>query len=80
MKHGHNFPLFTSNTKTLVKYFITQGETTALVIPIPSLTPLPTSYEMPSSEVINIDDLTPIEPEEIPSLDFFFGKKIKVIV
>jgi hypothetical protein len=80
MKHGHTFPQMTSNTETHVKDVTTQGESTALAIPIPSLTPLATSSGIPGSEVVNVDDLTPIEPEEMPSSDFFFSKKRKAIV
>jgi hypothetical protein len=61
MKHGHTFPQLFSNTETPVKDVTIQGESTALAIPIPSLTPLATSSDLPSSKVINIDDLTPIE-------------------
>jgi hypothetical protein len=32
------------------------------------------------SEVINIDDLTPIEPEDMPSSNLFFNKKRKAII
>jgi hypothetical protein len=80
MKHGHSFPQLLTNTKTPVKYITNQGESTALSIPIPSLTPLATSSDLPCSEVINIDDLTPIEPEEMPSSYFFFNKKRKAII
>jgi hypothetical protein len=55
MKHGHNFPLSLSNTETPVKDTTNQGESTALISPIPSLTPLETSFDLPCSEVINID-------------------------
>jgi hypothetical protein len=48
--------------------------------PIFSLTPLQSSHGNPSSEVIFIDDLTPISFEEMPPLDFFFSKKRKAIV
>jgi hypothetical protein len=80
MKHGHNFPLLLSNTETPVKDVTNQGESTALISPIPSLTPLATSFDLPCSEVINIDDLTPIEPEDMPSSDLFFNKKRKAII
>jgi hypothetical protein len=80
MKHGHAFPQLFSNTETPVKDVTIQGESTALAIPIPSLTPLATSSDLPGSEVINIDDMTPIEPEEMPSSDFFFNKKRKAII
>jgi hypothetical protein len=80
MKHGHNFPLSLSNTETPVKDVTNQGESTAFISPIPSLTPLATSFDLPCSEVINIDDLTPIEPEDMPSSYFFFNKKRKAII
>jgi hypothetical protein len=80
MKHGHNFPLSISNTETPVKDTTNQGESTALITPIPSLTPLETCFDLPCSEVINIDDLKPIEPEDMPSSDLFFNKKRKAII
>jgi hypothetical protein len=80
MKHGHVFPQITSNTETPLKYISTQGESTALTSPIPSLTPLASSFEIHGSEVVNVEDMTPIEPEEMPSSDFFFNKKRKSIV
>jgi hypothetical protein len=46
MKHGHTFPQLNSNTETHVKDVITQGESTALAISIPSLTPLETNSDM----------------------------------
>jgi hypothetical protein len=68
--------------KTFVGYELvtTQGESTTLAIPIPSLTPLATSSEIPGLERVNVDYLTPIELEEMTSLDFFFTKKRKAIV
>jgi hypothetical protein len=39
LKHGHNFPLSILNTETPVKDNSNQGESTALITPIPSLTP-----------------------------------------
>jgi hypothetical protein len=48
--------------------------------PIASLTPLQSSFRIPSSEVIFIGDLTPISPEEMPPSDFFFSKKRRAIV
>jgi hypothetical protein len=66
MKHGNNFPLSLSNTEIPMKDVTNQGESTALISPIPYLTPLLTSSDLPCSEVINIDDLTPIEPKDMP--------------
>jgi hypothetical protein len=80
MKHGHTFPLSFPNTETPVKDATNPEGSTALSSPIPSLTPLATSSELPGSEVINIDDLTPIQPEEIPSSNLFFNKKRKAII
>jgi hypothetical protein len=53
---------------------------TTIISPIPSLTPLQTSFGTPSSELIHVDDLTPILPEEMPPSSFFFNKKQKSIV
>jgi hypothetical protein len=80
MRHGHTFPQLLKNIETPVKEITNQGESTALTIPIPSLTPLATSSNLPCSEVIIIDDLIPIEPKEIPSSYFFFKKKMKSII
>jgi len=80
MKHGHNFPLLLSNIETLVKDVTNQGESVALISPIPYLTPLETSYDFLCSEVINIDGVTPIEPEDMPSSNLFFNKKRKAII
>jgi hypothetical protein len=80
MKHGHNFPLLLSKSETHMKDVRNQWGSTALISPIPSLTPLATSYDLPCSKVINIDDLTPIEPKDMPSSDLFFNKKRKVII
>jgi hypothetical protein len=44
MKHEHNFPLLFSNTETPMKDVTNQGESIALTSPIPSLTPLATSF------------------------------------
>jgi hypothetical protein len=80
MKKGHTFPLSLPNTETPVKDTTNQEGSTALTSPIPSLTPLATSSELPGSEVINIDDLTPIKPEDMPSSNLFFNKKRKAII
>jgi hypothetical protein len=80
MKHGHIFPQMTSNTENPINDVTAQGESTALASPIPSLTPLATSFGIRGSEVVNVEYFTPIEPEEMPSSDFFFNKKRKVIV
>jgi hypothetical protein len=80
MKNGHTFPHLTSNTETPIKDVTTQGESTTLAISIPYLTSLATSYGITDSEVVNVDDLTLIGPEEMPSSYFFFNKKRKDIV
>jgi len=80
MKHGHVFHQITSNTETTLKYINIQGESNTLTSPIPSLTPLASSIEIHGTEVVNVEDMTTIEPEEMPSLEFFFNKKWKDIV
>lgn len=57
-----------------------QQPSTEIGNPIISLTPLQSSFGNPSSEVIFIDDLTPISAEEMPPSDFFFSKKRRAIV
>jgi hypothetical protein len=63
------------NTETLVKDTTNQGGSIALISPIPSLTPLATSFDLPCSEVINIDELTPIESKDIPFIRFIFQQE-----
>jgi hypothetical protein len=60
----------------------TTGETqsTELGSPIASLTPLQSTFGTPHLEVIYASDLTPISREEIPSSDYFFSKKRRVVV
>jgi hypothetical protein len=48
--------------------------------PISSLTPLQSNFGTPHLEVIYVSDLTPISREDIPSSDYFFSKKRKVVV
>jgi hypothetical protein len=80
MKHGHVFPQISSNTKTPLKDIYTQGKSTTITSHIPSLTHIPSSFELHGSKVVNVEDLKPIEPEEMPSSDLFFNKKRKDIV
>jgi hypothetical protein len=79
-KHGHVFPQMTSNTENPLKDVTTQGASTALASPIPSLNPLASSFEIHGTEVINVEYMTPIEPKELSSSEFFFSKKRKAIV
>jgi hypothetical protein len=53
---------------------------TELGSPITTLTPLQSTFGTPHLEVMYISDLTPISIEEIPSSDFFFSRKRKVVV
>ena len=48
--------------------------------PITTLAPLQSSFGTLSLEFIYVSDLTPISIKEIPSSDFFFSKKRKVVV
>jgi hypothetical protein len=48
--------------------------------PIQFITPLQFTRGNPDTEVVFIEDLTPIPIEEIPPTDFFFSKKRKVVV
>jgi hypothetical protein len=80
MKHGHVFRQITSNIEIPLKYISTQGESTALTFHIPSLTPLASRFDIHSSEVVNVEDMTPIEPEEMTSSELFFRKKRKDIM
>jgi hypothetical protein len=59
----------------------TEGtQLTELGSPIASLTPLQSTFGTPHLEIIYVSDLTPISREEIPSSDYFFSKKRKVVV
>jgi hypothetical protein len=80
MKHGHAFPPSSPVTTTVTPSVTSPEKSTALISPIPSVTPLSTSFEVPSSEVIHLDELTPILPEEMPPSSFFFNKKRKAII
>ena len=53
---------------------------TELGSPIIALTPLQSSFGTPNIKVIYVSDLTPISIEEIPSSNFFFSKKRKVVL
>jgi hypothetical protein len=53
---------------------------TKLGRPIIALTPLQSSFGTPHLGAIYVSDLTPIYVKEIPSSDFFFNKKRKVVV
>jgi hypothetical protein len=53
---------------------------TELGSPITALTPLQSSFGTPHLRAIYVSDLDPISIEEIPSSDFFFSKKRKVVV
>ena len=66
MKHGHDFPLSSPTTTIVIQSVTSPEKSTALTSPIPLLTPIATSFEVPSLEVIHIDELTPIIPEEMP--------------
>jgi hypothetical protein len=59
----------------------TEGtQLTELGSPITTLTPLQSTFGTPHLEVMYISELTPISIEEIPSSDFFFSRKRKVVV
>jgi hypothetical protein len=80
MKHGHAFPP-SSPVTTIVTPSVTSLENSiVLVSSIPSVTPLSTSFEVPSSELIHLDELTPIFPDKMPPSSLFFNKKRKYII
>jgi hypothetical protein len=53
---------------------------TKLGSPITSLTPLQSTYENPQEGALYASDLEPISRDKIPSSDYFFSKKRKVIL
>jgi hypothetical protein len=55
-------------------------KSTALISPVPSVTPLSTNFEVPSFEFIHLDELTPIFHEDMPPYNLFFNRKIKYII
>jgi hypothetical protein len=60
----------------------TTGEvrSTELGSPITSLTPLQSTFGFPQLRALYVSDLEPISREEIPSSDYFFSKKRKVVL
>jgi hypothetical protein len=63
MNNENNFPFSSPNTKTLVKDATNLQGYIPFNSPIPYLTPLATSVELPTSKIINIEYLTPIQLE-----------------
>jgi hypothetical protein len=53
---------------------------TKLGSPITSLTPLQSTFGNPSMDVLYVSDLEPISRDEIPSSNYFFSKKRKVVL
>jgi hypothetical protein len=80
MRKGQIFTPSTIVTSADIPSTTGPESSTTIISLIPSLTPLATSFETPCSEVVHIDELTPIFPEEIPPSSFFFNKKMKAIV
>jgi hypothetical protein len=48
--------------------------------PIASLTPLQSTFGLPQTGVLFVDDLTSIPIDEIPPSDYFFSRKRKAIL
>jgi hypothetical protein len=80
MNQGQVFPHSTPVTSVGTPSTTGPESSTTIISPIPSLTPLETSFGTPSSEVVHIDELTPILPKEMPPSSLFFIKKQKAIV
>jgi hypothetical protein len=80
MKKGQSFSPSTLVTSATILRTIGPEISTTIISPIPSLTPLATSFGTPSSEVVHINKITPILHEEMPPSSFFFKKKRKAIV
>jgi hypothetical protein len=53
---------------------------TELGSPITALTPLQATFGNPHEEVLYVSDLEPISRDEMPSSDYFFSKKRKVVL
>ena len=80
MKYAHASPPSSSVTTTVTPSLTSAEKSIAIISPIPSVTPLSNSFEVPSSKVIHLDKLTPISPEEMPPSSLFFNKKRKYII
>jgi hypothetical protein len=63
MNQGQAFVYSTPVTYASTSSTTGPEKSTAIISPIPSLTPLETSFGTPSSELIHVNDLTPILPE-----------------
>ena len=74
MKHGHVFPPSSPVTTTVTPSVTSPEKSTAIISPIPSVTPISTSFDVPSFEVVHLDELTPISPQEMPPSNFFLRK------
>jgi hypothetical protein len=66
-------PAGTSNTTEKQQY-------TEIGTPITSLKPLQYIFGTPNPEIVFMNDITPISPEEMPPSDLFFSRKRKAIV
>jgi hypothetical protein len=62
MNQGQFFPHSTPVTSTSTPSTTGPESSTTIISPIPSLTPLATSFGTPSSELVHVNDLTPIFP------------------
>ena len=80
MKYDHASPPSSPITTTVTPSLTSAEKSTAIISPIPLVTPISTNFEVPSSKVIHLDELTPIFPVEIPPSSLFFNKKIKSII
>jgi hypothetical protein len=79
-KSSQIIPPLSSTIPTNIPKTTRETQSSELGIPIISLTPLLSTFGTPHLEVIYVSDLTPISREEIPSFDYFFSRKRKVVV
>jgi hypothetical protein len=80
LKLSQTIPTLSSTIHVDTPKSVGETQSTKLGIPIASLNPLQSTFGTPHLEVIYVSDLTPISREEIPSSDYFFSKKRKVVV
>jgi hypothetical protein len=80
LKSDQTFPPSLSTIPVNIPKTTEGTQLTKLGSPIAALTPLQSTFGTPHIEVMYISDLTPISIEEIPSLDFFFSRKRRVVV
>jgi hypothetical protein len=79
-KSSKSIPPSSSTIHTDIPKTIGETKSTELGSPIASLTPLQSTFGLPQMGFIYASDLTPISRDVIPTFDYFFSKKKKVVL